>query len=234
MRRGLKVAKSNTKKSAMVTEIAGYAFGRSSLLDEALTHPSLSGNRNYQRLEFLGDRVLGLVIATWLLEVYPKEAEGKLNQRFTSLVRRETLAEMAVKLGIIEHLKLTPGAEAEGTRTKEAIQADSCESVIGAIYLDGGFEAANQFIRQHWSHLIGAGVTAIKDDKTMLQEWCQARGVSLPSYTVIGQSGLDHEPLFTIQVMIEGKGEAQATGTAKRLAEQAAAHLLLKQLSGDT
>lgn len=229
------MAKSNARKNtAPLTEIAGYVFVRSSLLDEALTHPSLSGNRNYQRFEFLGDRVLGLVIATWLLEVYPKEAEGKLNQRFTSLVRRETLAEMAVKLGIIDHLKLTPGAEAEGTRTKEAIQADVCESVIGAMYLDGGFEAANQFIRTHWASLIGAGVTAIKDDKTLLQEWCQARGVDLPSYTVIEQSGPDHEPVFTIQVAVAGKGEAQATGTAKRLAEQAAAHLLFKQLSGDT
>lgn len=225
--------KKRTPRPNLPSELAGYRFKALSHLDEALTHPSLSGNYNYQRLEFLGDRVLGLVISTWLLEVYPSDAEGSLNRRFTALVRRETLADLAVKLGLVKHLKLTSGAEAEGTRDKEAIQADVCESVIGAIYLDGGFAAANNFIREHWEPLLHTGVQAHKDNKTLLQEWCQARALPLPQYRETDRHGPDHDPVFTIEVAVEGHGSAAATGTAKRLAEQAAAEQLLKQLSGD-
>lgn len=213
--------------------IAGYRFKALSLLDEALTHPSLSGSYNYQRLEFLGDRVLGLVIATWLLEEFPRDAEGSLNRRFTALVRRETLAELAVKLKLVARLKLTPGAEAEGTREKEAIQSDVCESVIGAIYLDGGFDAANKFIRTHWKPLIGAGVKAQKDSKTQLQEWCQARALPLPKYVEVGRTGPDHDPVFTIEAVVSGQGAAVAKGAAKRLAEQLAAEQLYLKLTGD-
>ncbi len=213
-------------------EIAGYRFSALSILDEALTHPSLSGSYNYQRLEFLGDRVLGLVISTWLLEEYPTDAEGSLNRKFTSLVRRETLAEMSDKLGLVEHMKLTPGAEAEGTRDKEAIKADVCESIIGAIYLDGGFDAANTFIRKHFAPLIGAGVKAVKDHKTQLQEWCQGKALPLPKYVVVDRQGPDHNPVFTIEAAVEGIGTARASGTAKRLAEQAAAEKLFAELSG--
>lgn len=223
---------SNPADKKLPKELAGYRFKSLSLLEEALSHPSLSGTHNYQRLEFLGDRVLGLVIATWLLEEFPRDAEGQLNRRFTALVRKETLAELAVKLGLLKHLRLTPGAEAEGTREKEAIQADVCESVIGAIYLDAGFDAANDFIRKHWAPLIGAGVRAHKDHKTQLQEWCQARATALPRYEVVARSGPDHDPVFTIEVIIDGHGAAKADGAAKRLAEQLAAEQLLKELTG--
>lgn len=221
----------HSKSSA---SIAGYSFVKASLLDEALSHPSLSGTYNYQRLEFLGDRVLGLVISTWLLEVYPREAEGKLNRRFTSLVRRETLADVSRQLDLPSRMKLTPGAEQEGTREKEAIQADICESVIGAIYLDGGFDAANAFIRQHWGNLLSHEFEAKKDYKSLLQEWCQARAVALPSYKIVERSGPDHDPLFTIEVAIDKHGAAQATGAAKRHAEQAAAQQLYLIVSGDS
>lgn len=214
-------------------ELVGYRFDKPSLLDEALTHPSLSGTYNYQRLEFLGDRVLGLVISTWLLEAYPKEAEGKLNRRFTSLVRRETLAEMAVKLGMVGAIKLTPGAEAEGTRDKEAVQADVCEAVIGAMYLDGGYEVADAFIRKHWVPLMRGEVEAVKDNKTLLQEWCQARSLPLPQYSVIDRTGPDHNPVFTIEARVDGKGAAVAEGPAKRLAEQASAKELYTVLTGE-
>lgn len=227
------MAKSSKATVANSSEIAGYTFERSSLLDEALTHPSLSGRYNYQRFEFLGDRVLGLVIATWLLEEYPGEAEGKLNRRFTTLVRRETLADIAVKLGIAGRLKVTPGAEAEGTKTKAAIQADVCESVIGALYLDGGFPAANKFIRTHWKPLIGAGCSAHKDNKTQLQEWCQARSVPLPRYVEVERSGPDHDPVFIIEAIVDGHGSAKASGQAKRLAEQLAAESLYSKLTGE-
>jgi len=214
-------------------EIAGYRFEKSSLLDEALTHPSISGTYNFQRLEFLGDRVLGLSVATWLLELYPGEAEGLLNRRFTALVRKETLAEMSCKLGMIGALKLTPGAESEGTREKESVQADVCEAVIGAMYLDGGFTVVDAFIRKNWIPLVGNDHAAVRDSKTLLQEWCQARALTLPKYEVVAQSGLDHSPVFTIQATVEGKGAACAEGSAKRLAEQAAAKALYETLSGD-
>jgi len=214
-------------------ELVGYKFKKPSLLDEALTHPSLSGTYNYQRLEFLGDRVLGLVIATWLLEAYPREAEGKLNRRFTSLVRRETLAEMSVKLGIAKVIKLMPGAEAEGTRDKEAVQADVCEAVIGAMYLDGGFPVVESFIRQHWVPLMKGEMDAVKDNKTLLQEWCQARSLPLPTYEVKDRSGPDHSPIFTIEARVDGKGYAVAKGTAKRLAEQESAKELFTALTGE-
>ncbi len=212
-------------------EIAGYEFTKPSLLEEALTHPSLSGTHNYQRLEFLGDRVLGLAISTWLLEAYPREAEGKLNRRFTALVRKETLAEMSQNLGFSDALKLTPGAEAEGTRTKEAVLADVCEAVIGAMYLDSGFGAAEKFIRTHWAGLIQHGPNAYKDSKTLLQEWCQARGLPLPKYATVDQQGPDHNPVFTIEAAVENNGSATASGSAKRLAEQAAAEELLTVLT---
>lgn len=224
---------SQPKKAQVITQLAGYTFSQPSLLDEALTHPSLSGSYNYQRLEFLGDRVLGLAISTWLLELFPGEAEGKLNRRFAALVRRETLAEMAIKLGITKELKLTPGAEQDGTRDKDAIQSDVCESFIGAMYLDGGFDVANAFIRKHWKSLINKGPSAIKDNKTILQEWCQARGINVPNYTIVNQTGPDHSPVFTIEVNIEGHGKSSAVGPAKRIAEQAAAQKLYDILTGE-
>lgn len=226
------MSKKPSHSNATIKEIAGYRFNSTSLLEEALTHPSLSGTYNYQRLEFLGDRVLGLAISTWLLEEFPRDAEGQLNRRFTALVRKETLAELSRKLKLVDHLKLTPGAEAEGTRDKEAIQSDVCESIIGAIYLDAGFDEANAFIRRHWKDLIGAGVRAHKDSKTQLQEWCQARATSMPKYEVVDRVGPDHDPVFTIEVVVDGEGSARASGAAKRVAEQAAADKLLIQLTG--
>ncbi|MBL4639063.1 MAG: ribonuclease III [Kordiimonadaceae bacterium] len=215
---------------SVLNKLVGHTFEKSSLLDEALTHPSLSGSYNYQRLEFLGDRVLGLSVSTWLLEAFPAEAEGVLNRRFTSLVRKETLAEMARKLGIIDALKLTPGAETEGTRDKESVQADVCEAVIGAMYLDGGFKVADAFIREHWTPLMSDGADVVKDYKTLLQEWCQGRALPLPIYTVTDRSGPDHNPIFTIEASVDGQGTASAEGAAKRLAEQASAKELFDAL----
>ncbi|WP_308909583.1 ribonuclease III [Pseudokordiimonas caeni] len=218
---------------SLQSKVAGYTFTKVSFLDEALTHPSLSGSSNYQRLEFLGDRVLGLVIAEWLLELFPGEAEGKINRRFTGLVRRETLADMAETLGLVPLIKLNPGAEQEGTRDKAAIRADITEAVIGALYLDGGFAAAKAFIRKHWKPLLDGVPSAAKDSKTQLQEWAQARSLPLPTYDVVGCDGPDHSPVFTIRAAIDGVGEAEARGTSKRIAQQAAAEALLETIDGD-
>jgi ribonuclease-3 len=212
-------------------KVADYTFKKVSLLEEALTHPSLSGRHNYQRLEFLGDRVLGLIISDWLLDLYPDEDEGLLNQRFSALVRRETLAEMSRNLKIVDLILLAPGAEQEGTRDKDAIQCDVCEAVIGAIYLDGGFPAANDFVRRHWKDIVSKDVNAFKDAKTLLQEWCQARNLPLPRYNVLSRSGPDHNPIFVMQAEVETVDNASAEGSAKRFAEQAAAAALMEKLA---
>jgi len=217
-------------KNKLDPVIADYEFKRLSLLEEALSHPSLSGRFNYQRLEFLGDRVIGLVVSDWLLELYPDENEGQLNQRFSALVRKETLADMARSLDIVPKILLAPGAEQEGTRDKEAIQCDVCEAVIGAIYMDGGFDAAYKFVRTHWQPLMQRDVNAHKDAKTRLQEWSQSRGKPLPRYSEVSRSGPDHNPIFIIAASIEGVGSAEAEGPAKKLAEQTAAAELLSEL----
>lgn len=212
------------------TSIGSYDFQKPSLLEEALTHPSLAKRVNYQRLEFLGDRVLGVSIAERLLEKFPHEAEGKLNNRFVSLVRKETLAEVALEAGLVPLILMAHGAESEGTRSKEAVQADVCEAVIGALYLDGGAEAAKAFIHQYFDKRMIDGVGAKKDHKTILQEWAQARGMDLPTYFEVGRSGPDHSPLFEIEVVVEGVGRASASGKSKRDAQQAAAQALYLEL----
>lgn len=213
-------------------EIAGYVFKKPSLLGEALTHPSLSGRENYQRLEFLGDRVVGLVIAEWLLERFPHENEGRLNRRLVSLVRKETLADMSDLTGFTHALKLTQGAEQEGARDKVAVKADLFEAVLGAMYLDGGFEPVRAFVRKHFAGMMEDGPNVSKDAKTRLQEYAQKLGVTLPGYVILDRSGPDHSPVFTVRARLEGKGEATATGPSKKVAEQEAAQALYNFLTG--
>ncbi|GHF29656.1 ribonuclease 3 [Kordiimonas sediminis] len=219
------------RKKSSGQDLIGYSFKNEALLSEALSHPSLSGRENYQRLEFLGDRVLGLVISTWLFEKFPAEAEGQLNRRFIALVRKETLAEVARELGLVDVIKMTPGARKEGAHTKDAVQADVCEAVIGAMYLDGGLEVARAFIKKHWESRVGEEEATAKDFKTRLQEFAQGRGLALPTYKQTGRKGPDHSPIFTISVTVEGHGEAEGQGTSKRIAEQAAADMLLQKLA---
>ena len=213
-----------------IEELLDYHFEQKALLVEALTHPSLAGEPSYQRLEFLGDRVLGLVIATWLFEDYTTEDEGRLNRRFSSLVRGETLAKMSTDLGVDKHIRLTPAALGEGTDKKPAVLADICEAVIGAIYSDGGLPQAEKFIRTHWAKMMKHGPSDSKDATTKLQEWTQKRALPLPRYTETSRSGPAHQPLFTIEVSIEGYGAAEAAGTSKQQAQQEAASALLVQL----
>ncbi|WP_374764948.1 ribonuclease III [Yunchengibacter salinarum] len=211
--------------------VADHVFADPALLREALTHPSLSGRHNYQRLEFLGDRVLGLIVADRLLHAFPDENEGKLNRRLSSLVRQETLADVAEASGLVAHILLTPGAEAEGTRGKAAVQADVVEAVIGALYQDGGFQAAARFIDGYWADRLHNTGRAVKDNKTRLQEFCHATGQPLPVYEVVERSGPDHDPRFVVRVALGPGGQAAtAEGGAKRAAEMAAAGALLADL----
>lgn len=209
----------------------GHEFGRPELLSRALTHTSVDSAAGraatYERLEFLGDRVLGLIVAEMLLEHFPNAAESELAPRFNELVRRESVAKVARDLGLGAHFRLGPGEHQTGGRNKIAILADVGEAVIAALYLDGGLDVAKAFIRRHWTPLIGEQTTPPRDGKTVLQEWSQARGLGLPDYRQRTRTGPDHAPRFTIEVGVEGFAPAVGTGASKREAERLAAEAFL-------
>lgn len=211
-------------------EILGYEFKDDALLREALTHPSLEGHPNYQRLEFIGDRVLGLTIAAWMFELHPNVDEGGLSSRHSNLVRREACAEVATKLTLGEFIHMAKSSEDTGGRTRLTIIADACEAVIGAIYLDAGYERAEKFIRYNWLDLANNVKVAARDAKTKLQELVQAQGKPTPVYTTIDRSGPDHEPIFSIAVKVVGEGSENAKGRSKREAEQQAASMMFERL----
>lgn len=215
-----------------LTEILDYEFNDPELGRVALTHRSAAGRGKptYERLEFLGDRVLALVISDLLYENYPHEEEGALAKRLVALVRRETLAEVAVKLDLGPLINLSKGEEDAGGRENPAILSDVCEGLIGAIYRDGGLEPARRFLERHWRDLMIAEKTPPKDAKTSLQEWAQGKGFNLPEYNTVARSGPDHAPHFTIEVKVGKYPTEQGEGATKRLAEQAAAERLLKHL----
>jgi len=213
-------------------EALGHRFADPDLLDRALTHPSVasSARPDNQRLEFLGDRVLGLVIAEALLEAYPGEAEGGLAPRLNALVRRETLAEIAAEIELGRHLRLGRSENVSGGRRKAAILADAMEAVIAALYLDGGMDTARTFIRRHWADRITAADEAPTDAKTALQEWAQGHGLAPPAYAEIARSGPDHAPIFTIRATLETGAAATGEASSKKQAEQAAAAALLAEV----
>ena len=214
----------------------GHDFGRTDLLAEAMTHPSVEpedrgrATHGYQRLEFLGDRVLGLLIAEWLFERFEAEAEGALARRYSALVRAETLAEVAHAIGLGQFLRLSAAELEQGGRDKAAILADACEAVIAALYLDGGLDAARRFVRREWQDLIERDARPPKDPKTALQEWAQARHLPLPRYDVVTRVGADHAPVFEVQVAINGFPPTTGRATSKRGAEREAAERLFATL----
>lgn len=207
----------------------GHDFARPVLLREAITHPSAArgGGYGYERLEFLGDRVLGLIVADMLMRSYPDEDEGALSRRLVALVRSETLAEIARSINLGAALILARGEDESGGRRNPGILADACEAVIAALYLDGGLAAARRFVESHWSVPMIARAHPPQDAKTALQEWAQARGRPLPRYHVIDSTGPAHNPRFTVEVSVDGLAPASGSGTSKRGAEQAAAAALL-------
>ena len=216
-------------------DLLGHRFQRPELLTEALTHPSTAVKTRrrtgtYERLEFLGDRVLGLVIADMLLRTFPDEPEGALARRHTGLVRREALARVAMSLGLGAHLALSKSEEEGGGRENPANLADACEAVIGAMYTDGGLEPAAAFVRKHWTPLMAEAAAPPKDSKTALQEWAQGQGKPLPVYQQLGMDGPAHDPMFLVGVAVEGEPPAQGRGKTKRAAEQAAATALLTKV----
>ncbi len=211
----------------------GHCFARPELLQEALTHASASpsGRRvSYERLEFLGDRVLGLVVAAMLLERFPDEPEGSLAKRFAVLVQRESLSEVAMGLGLQPLIVMAPSEEASGGRENGATLADACEAVIGALFLDGGYTTAEALVRRLWSGRIEEDRRPPRDPKTALQEWAQARGLPLPSYREVRREGPAHAPDFTIEVLVAGSAPEVGQGRSKRIAERQAADTLLARL----
>ncbi|MEO1703929.1 MAG: ribonuclease III [Pseudomonadota bacterium] len=223
------------KRSAEVRafeERIGHVFARPELLVTALTHASLSSETrsDNERLEFLGDRVLGLVMAEALLEADPGASEGQLAPRFNARVRKETCAEVARACGLGEVLKLGRSEMLSGGRKKDALLGDGMEAVIAAVYRDAGMEAARALVLRLW----GDRVTSVKDDardaKTTLQEWAQARKMPPPAYVELARSGPDHAPEFTIEARLTDGTKAKAKAGNKRQAEQAAAKALLEAL----
>ncbi|MEM7221420.1 MAG: ribonuclease III [Pseudomonadota bacterium] len=210
----------------------GHDFAQPALLRQALTHPSTADGPtdSYERLEFLGDRVLGLIVADLLIARFPREPEGALARRLAALVRREALAEVARGLELGAHLALARPERQAGEDDNPALLADACEAVIGALYLDGGLKAARAFVEPLWRPRLEADARPPQDPKTELQEWAQGRGLPLPDYDEIGRSGPAHEPLFTVQVRVQGEAPEQGEGRSKRQAEQQAAERLLARI----
>ncbi len=212
----------------------GHRFARPELLREAVTHASYAtpGRDDNQRLEFLGDRVLGLTMANALLEADPTATEGQLAPRFNALVRKETCAEIAREIGLGEVLRLGRSEMLSGGRRKQALLGDAMEALIAAVYLDAGFDAAQELVIRLWGQRVHTVDADARDPKTALQEWAQARGMAPPRYTETARTGPDHAPVFTIAVALDTGETDHATAGSKRQAEQAAARALLDRLEG--
>lgn len=208
-----------------------YKFRNSELLRRALTHSSarsLNGaSDDNERLEFMGDRVLGLVMAELLGETMPEAREGEIARRFNQLVRRETCAAIGRQIDLGQHLILSPSEADNGGRDKDTILADAMEAVLAAVFLDGGFAKARTVVRMLWEPQCGQPSHGDQDAKSALQEWAQGRGMPLPRYVEISRSGPDHAPVFIAEVQIDGSKPGRGEGSSKRAAEQAAASAVL-------
>jgi ribonuclease-3 len=233
-----------------------HEFKDPSLLRTALTHPSaisvirprrskkpaaksagaktapadIAASADNQRLEFLGDRVLGIAVAEMLFHAFPNEDEGALARRLAALVKQDSLDAVAREIGLGRYLILSRGEEDGGGRENPATLADACESVIGALYLDGGLEIARSFVERYWQPKMAAEAKPPQDAKTALQEWAQAGGLALPRYTVVKSEGPPHDPVFEVAVSVVGQEAVSARGRSKRAAEQAAARTLLDRV----
>lgn len=218
------------KHSEWVEKTLGHKPGDPALFERALTHSS-RGEEHYERLEFLGDRVLGLTIAAWLYGLFPDEPEGKLSRRLNALVSGETCAEIARELGVGGQAILGKQARDDGAADSDNVLGDIVEALIGALYLEAGFETAAAFIRRAWGERVSTHDHAPKHPKSELQEWAAAHDRKPPVYRLTGRSGPHHAPRFTVEVEIAGVGTAAADGLSKQEAETAAAKALLEKLS---
>jgi ribonuclease III len=219
------------RRGTALEERIGYKFKDSVLLESALTHISAlkGGNRanSYQRLEFLGDHVLGLVISDLLFRAFPRADEGELSRRLADLVRKETCADIARSIELGTAVRLGSSEANAGGRKRPAILADVCEALIGAVYLDGGYPGAEGLVERLWQVRMQATAQPQRDPKTVLQEWAQARGLPTPTYREVARTGPDHSPEFRVAVQLPNFAPAEGSGRSKRVAEQAAAAAML-------
>lgn len=220
-----------TNRYATLEERLGYKFQSHSELERALTHSSMRKNSNdsfhYERLEFLGDRVLGLCVADTIFRQYPNAEEGELSLRLNALVQGKTLAEIADEIGLSEFIRTGNDLKNISGKRMQSVRADVLEALIASVFLDGGLAAAAGMIDHLWGNRFKDVSTARRDSKTALQEWAHARQLETPKYREVEKSGPDHEPVFLVEVKIKGKLAGKGTGRSKRLAEQAAAQEIL-------
>jgi len=212
----------------------GHKFTDANLLATAFTHVSaLKPVRNrgdsYQRLEFLGDHVLGLVVSDMLYGAFPKADEGELSKRLADLVRKESCADVAKSLGLIDDIKLGAVGAGAGARLRKSVLGDICEAVIGAIFLDGGYSAAAQFVERNWTERMRKPRRPLRDPKTVLQEWAQGKGLPTPVYREIERTGPHHDPQFRVAVDLPGLAPAEGVGGSKRAAEKVAASVMIER-----
>lgn len=222
------------RKYKELEKALGHRFRNQQLLEVALTHASMRGGKaqrsDNERLEFIGDRVLGLVIAEALSERFPDATEGELARRYNRLVRGEACARIARSIRVGEYLILSDSEAGSGGRSKGTILADAMEAILGAIFLDAGFQTARTVVRSLWGDEDDRRPEGARPDaKSALQEWAQGRGLALPEYVEVNRKGPDHAPRFTSEVRISGCAPAQGEGPSKRAAEQAAARMLLER-----
>jgi ribonuclease-3 len=214
---------------SFVAEALGGSPNEPKLFERALTHGSHGGD-TYERLEFLGDRVLGLVVASWLYERFPSEPEGKMSRRYNALVARETCAEVGYALDLPSHIRLGRQAREDHANLSDNVVGDVVEAMLGAIYLDGGLERAERFVRANWSPFLEVQKRAPVHPKSALQERAAAKNLGVPLYELVSRSGAHHAPRFKVKVSLGKHGEAEAEGDSKQEAETAAAAALLELL----
>ena len=227
-----KAPKRRRRNTADFEQRIGYRFKDAALLEQALTHISaIAGSRNrggsYQRLEFLGDHVLGLVVSDMLFRAFPKADEGEMSRRLADLVRKEACADVARAIDLGAAIRLGASETNAGGRGRTAILADVCEALIGAVFIDGGYVAASDLIERLWQERMLTPARPLRDAKTVLQEWAQARGLPTPNYREVERKGPDHDPEFRVTVQLPDRAPAEGLGRSKRAAEQAAAAAML-------
>ena len=208
----------------------GYRFKNSGYMEQALTHSSKSGSPNNERIEFLGDRVLNLVMAHTLYEQFPADPEGSLAKRHSGLVQGPMLAAVAITINLGDFMILSDAERMSGGAENENILSDGMEALLGAVFLDGGLDPARDVIIRLWDKYILTHTDVQQDSKTELQEWVQARGLPLPTYEIVGKSGPDHSPRFEIELTVQGYNPVLAEGPSRRHAEKDAARIMLAQL----
>ena len=225
------MSRGRIKDRSALEDRIGYHFADKTLLERAVTHISAASGgarvNSYQRLEFLGDHVLGLVISDMLFRAFPRANEGELSRRLADLVRKETCAEVARAIDIGPALSLGSSESQAGGRLRATILADACEALIGAVFIDGGYPAAEAFVARFWKERMLKPIRPLRDPKTMLQEWAQARGLPTPAYRELARTGPHHNPKFRVAVELPDRPPAEGLGSSKRAAEQAAAAEML-------